>query len=66
MLNTCSIIEIPPNPNKKAHITTLTAKFLFITADTATTPLVSSKSPVRIGIINSVLTPKILKQGIIN
>ena len=52
MLNTCSIIEIPPNPNKKAQIIILTAKFLFITEDTATTPFVSSKSPVKIGIMN--------------
>ena len=63
ILNTCNIIDIPPNPNKKAEIITLVARFLQAIEDTITTPFVNSKIPVRIGIINSVLMFSKLKIG---
>jgi len=63
ILKTWSIIDIPPNPNKKAQAITLMNKFLLTMEETSVTPLVSSKIPVSIGTINSVFIFNILKQG---
>ena len=63
-LNTCNIIDIPPNPNKKAEIIILIARFLLVIEEIIATPFVNSKIPLKIGIINSVFIFNKLKIGI--
>ena len=63
ILNTWSIIDIPPNPNKNAESITLIPRFLQVMEDTVATPFVNSKIPVKIGIIKSVLIFNELKMG---
>ena len=63
ILNTCNIIDIPPNPNKKAEIIILIARLGFGIEEIVATPFVNSKIPVKIGTINSVLIFNKLKIG---
>ena len=63
MLNTCNITEIPPNPNKNAHIIIVILIVLVGILQIYCTPFVNSIKPVYIPCKKLLSIPIKLKKG---